>query len=62
MEKITREKIQAREILTACAGDMVEALGRLERARDLFFVACDLGKAKKCEAIIKELRKGACYV
>ena len=62
MEKITRERVVAREMVEACRGDIREALERMERARDLFFNACALGKVAKCESIIKEIRKGAFYV
>ena len=62
MEKITRERIQAREMLVSCGGDMVEALERLERAQDLFFNACQLSKVEKCQKIIDELKKGVAYV
>lgn len=62
MERITREEIQAREMVTACGGDILEALERLERAQDLFFTACDFGKVAKCQKMIDAIRKGACYV
>lgn len=62
MEKITKEKIIARDILTACGYDIIEALDRMERARDTFFLSCQMGKAEKCELVIKELKKGVAYV
>ena len=62
MEKITRERIQAREMLVSCGGDMVEALERLESAQHLFLNSCQLSKVEKCQKIIDELKKGVAYV
>ena len=57
MEKITKEKITAIQFVSACGGDIWQALDRLEMLRDSLFISGQLGKAEYVEKLIFIIRK-----
>lgn len=54
---MTRETIEAEKFLTACAGDLLVALDRLERARDILRLQKRKKGAEQVEKMLVYLLK-----